>query len=130
MRYTQDQIDSIAANLERAVTDPETGEINLPEARADITTEDLCCARNALVKVFRDYTHAIERSKWAGTQQRNDLRKCPFCGTAAVQQVRLAESDTDMQYRIACGNPFCEAEPATPPRPMLVAAECIWNERT
>lgn len=67
--------------------------------------------------------------KWAGTQQRNDLRPCPFCGTAAVQQCRLADSETDMQYRVACGNPFCEADPSTPPRPMLISAERIWNER-
>jgi hypothetical protein len=67
--------------------------------------------------------------KWTGTHQRDDLKKCPFCATPAVQQVRLAESDTEVQYRIACGNPFCEAEPATPPRPWLSSAECIWNER-
>ena len=129
MRYTQEKIDEIVATLERSITDPVTGEINEADARADIYTEDVCRARNALMKVFRDYTHAIARLSWTGTQTRHDLRKCPFCGTTAVQQVRLADSDTNVQYRVACGNPFCEAEPATPPRPALVSAECIWNER-
>lgn len=60
MRYTQERIDAIVANLERAVTDPETGEVNFPDARADITTEDLCAARNALLKVWRDLQNRTE----------------------------------------------------------------------
>ena len=71
----------------------------------------------------------MAEQKWTGTKQRNDLKRCPFCDTAAVQQVRLAESDTNMQYRIGCGNVFCFVEPNTPPHASLRGAECAWNER-
>ncbi len=68
--------------------------------------------------------------KWTGTKQRNDLKRCPFCGTAAVQQVRLANSDTDMQFRVGCGNPFCGVEPNTPPFAALSNAEDAWEDRS
>lgn len=67
--------------------------------------------------------------KWSGTKQRADLKRCPFCDTAAVQQVRLADSDTDMQFRIGCGNPFCFVEPNTPPNAGLRNAEAAWQDR-
>jgi hypothetical protein len=71
----------------------------------------------------------MSEPKWFGTKQRDDLRGCPFCGTAAVQQARLASSDTEMQFRIGCGNPFCEVEPNTPPRAVLRDAESAWQDR-
>lgn len=67
---------------------------------------------------------------WTGTKQRNDLKTCPFCNSKAVQQVRLADSDTDMQFRIGCGNMFCFVEPNTPPSASLSNAEHDWEERT
>jgi hypothetical protein len=67
--------------------------------------------------------------KWTGTKQRNDLKRCPFCDTAAVQQVRLADSATDMQWRIGCGNSFCLVEPNTPPYAALTNAEHAWQDR-
>jgi hypothetical protein len=74
------------------------------------------------------YTIAMNL-KWTGTKQRNDLKTCPFCDTRAVQQVRLANSDTDMQWRIGCGNPDCFVEPNTPPFAALKDAEWAWQER-
>lgn len=68
-------------------------------------------------------------SKWTGTKHRNDLKACPFCGDKAVQQVRLAENDTNMQFRIGCGNVFCSVEPNTPPNAYLDAAEWAWEGR-
>ena len=69
------------------------------------------------------------KPKWTGTKQRNDLKRCPFCQTHAVQQVRLADSDTDMQFRIGCGNGFCGVEPNTPAFAALSDAEWAWNDR-
>ena len=68
--------------------------------------------------------------KWAGTKQRDDLKTCPFCDTPAVQQVGLADSDTGMQFRIGCGNPFCSVEPNTLPFAALKGAERAWQERS
>lgn len=73
---------------------------------------------------------AIMTKSWTGTKQRNDLKTCPFCNSKAVQQVRLADSDTDMQFRIGCGNMFCFVEPNTPPSASLSNAEHDWEERT
>lgn len=67
--------------------------------------------------------------KWAGTKQRDDLKRCPWCGTQAVQQVRLADNETDMQFRIGCGNSFCAVAPNTQPFAALEDAECAWQER-
>jgi hypothetical protein len=68
--------------------------------------------------------------KWAGTKQRDDLKTCPFCGTQAVQQVRLSGvGDTDMEWRVGCGNSFCTVEPNTPPSASLTNAEQAWQER-
>lgn len=69
------------------------------------------------------------RNPWTGTTQRNDLKTCPWCDTKAVQQVRLAESNTDMQWRIGCGNPHCAVEPNTPPFAALKDAEWAWQTR-
>lgn len=66
---------------------------------------------------------------WTGTKQRDDLKTCPFCDTKSVQQVRLADSDTDMQFRIGCGNVACFVEPNTPPFAALEDAEWAWQER-
>jgi hypothetical protein len=67
--------------------------------------------------------------KWTGTKQRDDLKRCPFCDTRAVQQVRLADNDTGMQWRIGCGNSFCLVEPNTPPYAALTNAEHAWQDR-
>ena len=66
---------------------------------------------------------------WTGTKRRGDLKRCPWCATSAVQQVRLADSDTNMQFRIGCGNCFCAVEPNTPPFAALEDAEWAWQER-
>lgn len=66
---------------------------------------------------------------WTGTKQRNELKPCPWCGTRAVQQVRLADSETDMQFRIGCGNSFCEMEPNTQAYAALTNAEWAWQDR-
>ena len=50
---------------------------------------------------------------WAKTIQRDDLKACPFCGTAPIEKMRLAENETDMQHQIGCGNSFCMVGPAT-----------------
>lgn len=67
--------------------------------------------------------------KWTGTKQRDDLKRCPFCATKAVQQVRLADNTTNVQYRIGCGNPHCLVEPNTPPSAGLKDAEWMWQDR-
>jgi hypothetical protein len=69
------------------------------------------------------------RVEWVGTRQRNDLKTCPFCATKALQQVRLADSKTDTQYRIICGNAFCMVGPRTPPSAALKDAEWAWEDR-
>jgi hypothetical protein len=66
--------------------------------------------------------------KWT-TVQRNELKPCPFCGTKAIEQGRMAESDTATQWRIQCGNPFCEAVCQTNVCASLSQAEAIWQER-
>jgi hypothetical protein len=68
-------------------------------------------------------------SNWTGTKQRSDLKTCPFCETAAVQQVRLADNQTNMQFRVGCGNSFCLVEPNTPPCAALPDAEWAWQDR-
>jgi hypothetical protein len=68
-------------------------------------------------------------SKWAKTTQRDDLKRCPFCGTAAIEQMRLANSDTDMQFRILCGNPFCRVDCMTPVHAAKRDAEEAWQDR-
>lgn len=65
--------------------------------------------------------------KWTGTRQRDDLKTCPFCGTQAVQQVRI--DDPDVQYRIGCKNPFCSVELNTAPYAVLFDAEYMWQQR-
>lgn len=69
-------------------------------------------------------------TKWTGTKQRDDLKPCPFCGTAAVQQVRMSdETDSQIGYRIGCGSSFCLVEPNTAPCTTLRGAEETWQER-
>ncbi len=69
-------------------------------------------------------------SKWAKTIQRDDLKTCPFCGTRAIQQMRLsATSDTDMHHRISCGNPFCAVDVATPIMASAENAAKAWQDR-
>lgn len=63
------------------------------------------------------------------TRQRDDLKTCPFCGTKAIEQGRMAESDTATQWRIQCGNPFCEALCQTKVFASISAAERVWQER-
>ena len=50
---------------------------------------------------------------WGATQQRDDLKPCPFCGTKAISQGRLADNSTEQQWRIQCGNPFCTVQCVT-----------------
>lgn len=69
-------------------------------------------------------------SKWAKTQQRDDLKCCPFCATAAIHQMRLADNSTDMHHRIACGNPFCSLDCATHVFAAEVDAVKAWEERS
>lgn len=68
-------------------------------------------------------------SEWTGTKQQSGLKRCPFCGTVAMSQVRLATNDTGMVWRVGCGNPFCGVEPNTPPHASLDDAEAAWNDR-
>jgi len=63
------------------------------------------------------------------TRQRSDLKPCPFCGTAAIEQGKMAESDTATHWRIQCGNPFCEMECRTNIQASISSAERIWQER-
>lgn len=67
-------------------------------------------------------------NNWS-TAQRDDLKPCPFCGTKAIEQGRLAESDTATQWRIQCGNPFCEAVCQTRVFAALSDAERVWQDR-
>lgn len=71
----------------------------------------------------------MTQQSWTGTKQRDDLKTCPFCNTRAVQQVRLADNTTSMQFRIGCGNSFCLVEPNTPPLAALKDAEWAWQDR-
>ena len=66
--------------------------------------------------------------KWTN-RQRNDLLPCPFCGTAAIEQGRMAESATATQWRINCGNPFCSTECRTNVFASITQAEEAWQER-
>ncbi len=66
---------------------------------------------------------------WAKTTQRNDLKTCPFCDTPPIEQIKLADSDTNMNYRIACGNPHCFVDVATPVFAALPNAEWAWQDR-
>jgi hypothetical protein len=68
-------------------------------------------------------------SEWAHTRQRNDLKICPFCGTAAIEQARLADNTTMMHWRISCGNPFCNLQCATNVCADKLNAEHFWEER-
>ena len=63
------------------------------------------------------------------TAQRNDLKSCPFCGTKAIEQGRTADSDTATQWRIQCGNPFCQVDCKTHIFASLSQAENAWQER-
>lgn len=70
-----------------------------------------------------------EVTKATTTQQRDDLKRCPFCGTNAIEQGWMAESDTATQWRIQCGNPFCEITCQTHVFAALKDAERVWQER-
>jgi len=72
----------------------------------------------------------MSQLKWTGTKQRDDLKTCPFCGTKAIQQCRLADNSTDMHWRILCGNPFCFAICNSGCNAVLKDAEGVWQERT
>ncbi len=68
-------------------------------------------------------------SDWT-SQQRDDLKPCPFCDTAAIEQGRTtAESSTAVQWRIQCGNPFCLMECRTHLFAALRDAVKAWEER-
>ncbi len=70
----------------------------------------------------------MSQNGWS-TQQRDDLDTCPFCDTAAIEQGRMAESDTATQWRIQCGNPFCAMECRTNICASIEDAARIWQER-
>jgi hypothetical protein len=67
-------------------------------------------------------------AEWT-TAQRDDLRRCPFCGTQAIEQARTAENSTATQWRIQCGNPFCQMVCQTHIFAAKSQAESIWQER-
>ncbi len=70
-----------------------------------------------------------DTSKWGETRQRDDLKPCPFCGTKAIQQGRLADNSTQQQWRIQCGNPFCTVQCVTNVCASITNAEDFWQER-
>lgn len=63
------------------------------------------------------------------TQQRDDLKPCPFCGTRAIEQGRMSESATATQWRIQCGNPFCQMVCQTQIFAARENAERVWEDR-
>ena len=63
------------------------------------------------------------------SKQRDDLKPCPFCGTAAIEQGREADNGLGLQWRINCGNPFCELECRTIICAALSDAEEFWQTR-
>lgn len=66
---------------------------------------------------------------WAYTKQRDELKPCPFCGTKAIEQGKLADNTTDMHFRISCGNPFCALDCATHVFADLGNAADAWQAR-
>lgn len=70
----------------------------------------------------------VADSAWT-TAQRDDLKPCPFCGTKAIEQGRTANSDTSTQWRIQCGNPFCDITCQSHVFAALSQAENAWQER-
>jgi hypothetical protein len=68
-------------------------------------------------------------TKWGETRQRDDLKTCPFCGTKAIQQGRLADNSTEQQWRVLCGNPFCTLDCATHVFAAITDAESAWECR-
>jgi len=67
-------------------------------------------------------------SAWT-TQQRDDLKPCPFCATRVIEQGRMSDSDTSTQWRIECGNPYCETDCRTWIFASLSQAEEAWERR-
>lgn len=63
------------------------------------------------------------------TVQRDDLKVCPFCGTAAIEQGRMSGNDTATEWRIQCGNPFCSLICQTHIFASLSQAVATWEER-
>lgn len=68
-------------------------------------------------------------TKWGGTQQRDELFPCPFCGTNAISQGRLADNSTEQQWRIQCGNPFCTVKCITQTCASYDDAVKFWQDR-
>jgi hypothetical protein len=66
--------------------------------------------------------------KYASTVARRDLKRCPFCGTIAVLQMRLCEH-LPAQHRITCGNPFCRVDCATWEHASAQGAVDAWQNR-
>lgn len=63
------------------------------------------------------------------TFQRDDLKPCPFCGTAAIEKGKAADSQTGLCWWILCGNPFCTLKCETHPMASRSQAEAAWQER-
>jgi hypothetical protein len=61
------------------------------------------------------------------TRQRDELSRCPFCGTRAIEQA--VPYGDGMLWRILCGNPFCDLDCATKPARSLGYVESVWQER-
>jgi hypothetical protein len=72
----------------------------------------------------------LAKDKWASSKQRDELKRCPFCDTIAIEQARLADNSTDMHWRISCGNPFCSMECRTIIFSSKRDAEEAWQERS
>ena len=67
------------------------------------------------------------------TIQRDDLKRCPFCGTSAIQKVINMgipeDTEAGKRYLIGCGNPFCNLDCRTKPAASLTYVEGIWQDR-
>jgi hypothetical protein len=74
-------------------------------------------------------TPSVLTSKWGRTAQRDELKPCPFCGTKAISQGRLANNWTEEQWRIQCGNPFCLVMCVTQTFALFDDAVRAWESR-
>jgi len=69
-------------------------------------------------------------------KQRNDLKGCPFCKTAAVEIehgappfAKTSGNATGRRWHIQCVNPFCPVDCQTRVFATLSGAEHAWQNR-
>ena len=67
--------------------------------------------------------------KDATTKQRDDLKRCPFCGTNAIEKGITSDSPIGVRWQIMCGNPFCTVKCSTIVSASISQAEKAWQER-